>query len=89
MAKSKVYDRPQKVKTTLEEVEVLTTLKSSVEWAIFKRVCNKHIEQLRKVAFKLDQKDENFVIRHTELVGRALGIREMIIRIENMGKKKK
>ena len=51
MPKKKVLDRPQKVKTTLEEAEVLSRLKETVEWSIVKRIAVRYIDNLRKCQF--------------------------------------
>jgi len=87
MSKKKVFDKPQKVRTTLEEAEVLTRLKDSVEWAIFKRVCNRYIENLRKISFKLDESDPKFSLRHCEFVSQALGIRNSVKFVDKLGEK--
>ncbi len=81
-------ERPQKVKTQLEELEVLARLKDSVEWAVAKRLAVRYIGNLRRVSFKLDERDKDYLaIRHTELVSQALGIKNFIKIIDNAGKK--
>lgn len=87
MPKKKVLDRPQKVKTTLEEAEVLSRLKETVEWSIVKRIAVRYIDNLRKISFKLVETDPYLAIRHTELVSQALGIRNLIKFVDKIGEK--
>ena len=87
MAKKKL-DRPEKVRTSLEEVEVLTLLKDSLEWAIFKRVCERYLENLRKTAFSLPSGEANLMVRHAQLKGEALGIKAVVKHIDDLGKRK-
>jgi len=84
----KDIDRPQKVRTTLQELEILENLKDSVEWAILKRFANRYIDNLRKISFKLLQSDANFIVKHTELTGQALGIRVLMRMVEEAGTRK-
>ena len=82
MAK-KNLDRPEKVKTSLEELGVLGRLKESVEWAIVKRVASRYIANLQKASFKLIETDAHYLsVRHAEFAGQALGIRQLIKLIE-------
>lgn len=86
--KKKNLDRPEKVKTSLEELEVLSRLKNTVEWDIVKRIASRYIENLRKASFKLDERDPSYLAaRHAELTGQALGIRVLIRHIDEAGKK--
>lgn len=84
----KDIDRPQKVRTQLDELEVLTRLKDTVEWAIVKRIANRYISNLRRASFKLSEMDKDYLaIRHTEFVSQALGIRNLIKIVDGAGKK--
>lgn len=85
--KKKNLDRPEKITTTLEELEVLTRLKGSVEWAIVKRVAGRYVQNLRKISFGLIQSDPKFILRHTEMTGQALGIRTLIKLVEKAEEK--
>lgn len=86
--KKKQLDSPQKVKTTLEELEVLTRLKNTVEWAIVKRLAERYITNLQKVSFKLMETNEHYLaVRHSEFAGQALGIKSLIKLVEDSGKK--
>lgn len=86
MAK-KNYDNPMKVKGTLEELEVLADGRETVFWAICKRLMARYVDSLRKISFKLLETDPNFIVRHTEMTGQALGLRTFINMVENSGKK--
>jgi hypothetical protein len=76
----KALDNSKKIKTPLEELDVLSKLKDSVEWDIFKRLCKRYIEGLKNSSFDLIQSDPKFVLKHTDLRGQAFGIR-MIVKI--------
>ena len=53
----KQLDKPEKVRTSLEELEVLLRLKESVEFAILKRWIVRYISHLKSVSFKLLETD--------------------------------
>lgn len=86
--KKKDFDRPTKVRTQLDELEVLAKLKDSVEWAVVKRIALRYIGNLRRASFKLSEMDKDYLaIRHTEFVSQALGIKSLIKIVEGSGKK--
>ena len=86
--KKREYEGPQKVRTQLDELEVLTRLKDSVEWAVVKRISQRYIGNLRRASFKLSELDPHYLaVRHTEFVSQALGIRNLIKIVDNAGKK--
>lgn len=85
--RKKELDTPRKVRTTVEELEVLARLKETVEWAIFKRLTNRYIHNLMRISFKLVEGDPNFSSRHAELAGRALGLKIIIRIVERAGRK--
>lgn len=88
MAKRKKLDSPQKVRTTVEELEVLARLKNTVEWAIVKRLTKRYIAQLRKASFKLDERDPNYLAaRHADFAGQAFGMKMVLKMVDNSGKK--
>ena len=86
MAK-KDLDSPQKIKTPLEELEVLSRLKEMVEWTIAKRWINRYIQNLMKSSFKLLENDPNFQSRHADYAGQAFGLKTFVKFIEKTGKK--
>ena len=79
--RKKILDRPEKIKTSLEELEVLGGLNGSVEWAIIKRLAERYINNLRRISFKLPE-DDTLKVRHAGLLGEALGIRNLIRLVE-------
>lgn len=84
----KKLDKPQKVRTTEEELEVIARLKNTVEWSIVKRWAARYIDNLRKASFKLVETDPHYLaVRHSEFAGQALGIRQLIKMVDNSGKK--
>lgn len=84
----KQLDKPEKVRTSMEELEVLLRLKESVEWAILRRWIMRYISHLKSVSFKLLETDPHYLsVRHAEFAGQALGLKELIKAVENSGKK--
>lgn len=84
----KKLDRPEKVRTTLEELEILSRLKDSVEWAILKRWIVRYIRNLQKVSFKLIETDAHYLaVRHAEFAGQGLALKELIKAVERSGRK--
>ena len=89
MKRRKQLDKPQKIRTSIEELEVLAHLKETVEWVIAKRLANRYRANLMKIAFNLPENSKDFRVRHTELTGEAAGIRKFIAMIDKSGKKLK
>jgi len=86
--KKKILDRPEKIRTSTEELEVLLRLKESVEWSIAKRWIGRYISHLKSVSFKLLETDEHYLaVRHAEFAGQALGLKEFVKVVEDSGKK--
>lgn len=83
--KKKEFDRPQKVRNTLEELEVLSALKDSVQWAIAKRIAQRYINNIKTISFKLPE-DDNLKVRHAGLYGQVLGVKQFIRMIDDSGK---
>lgn len=80
---TKDKERPEKIRTRPEELEVLARLKTSIEWAIFKRFAQRYIGNLRRVSFKLTEENPTYLaVRHAEYAGQALGIKAMIKLVE-------
>ena len=88
MPRKKNLDKPQKVRTTLEELEVLARLKDSVEWAIVKRVANRYNHNIKNASFKLIESNPNYLAaRHAEFAGQVFGIRQLIKIIDKSGER--
>ena len=84
----KQLDKPEKVRTSTEELEVLLRLKESVEFAILKRWIVRYIAHLKSVSFKLLETDAHYLaVRHAEFAGQALSLKELIKAVENSGKR--
>jgi hypothetical protein len=84
----KILDKPEKVRTSLEELEVLSKLKDSVEWVIVKRMAGRYIQNLRKASFKLIETNPNYLaVRHAEFAGQALGIKSLIRLVDESGRR--
>lgn len=86
--KKKNIDSPKKIRTTLDELEVLVNLKNSVEWAIVKRLATRYISNLRRASFKLVETDPHYLsVRHAEFAGQALGIKALIKMVDKAGER--
>jgi hypothetical protein len=86
--KHKDFERPQKVRTQLDELEVLARLKDSVDWAIVKRIALRYIGNLRRASFKLTEENPTYLaVRHSEFAGQALGIKQLIKIVDSSGKR--
>lgn len=86
---SKILDKPEKVRTSLEELEVLSRLKDTVDWVIVKRMATRYIQNLRKASFKLIETNPQYLaVRHAEFAGQALGIKTLIKIVDEAGKRK-
>ncbi len=87
MRKKKELDKPQKIRTSLEELEVLARLKETVEWTIVKRVAQRYITNLTKIAFNLQESDSDLAVRHAQLTSEAVGIKRLVRIVDKSGKK--
>ena len=87
MARKKELDKPQKVRTTVEELEVLARLKETVEWAILKRWMGRYINNLMKVAFNLSYASPDFKVRHRGITSEARAFKNLVRVVEKAGKK--
>lgn len=84
----KDLDRPQKIKTSTEELEVLNRLKESIEWVIFKRLCMRYIGHIKSVSFNLIESDGHTLsVNHAGLRGEVRGIKRAIKIVEESGRK--
>ena len=88
MAKKKNLDRPEKVRTSLEELEVLARLNGSVEWVVLKRVMQRYVNQLKSFAYNLPYSldGESFKVKHRESTAQALGFKRLIKLVERADK---
>lgn len=85
---AKNLDRPEKVRTRMDELEVFIRLRNSVEWSIFKRWASRYIGNLRRASFKLTEENPQYLaVRHAEFAGQALGIKTIIKAVEKAGEK--
>lgn len=86
MRKKKELDKPQKIRTSIEELEVLARLKETVEWTIVKRIAQRIMTQLMKTAFNLQEYDKDFAIKHAQLTSASVGIKRLIKTVDKAGK---
>lgn len=86
---AKKNDRPEKIKTNLDELEVLVRLKDSVEWVILKRVMQRYVTHLKSFAYNLPYSlnGEDFKVKHREATAQALGFKRLIKMVESSGKR--
>jgi len=83
---SKKFDKPQKVRTSLDELAVLSDWKGTVGWAIFKRLAARYITNLKAISFNMVESDPHVLsVNHAGLRGEARAIRKLIRMVENSG----
>lgn len=86
----KKLDTPQKVRTTLEELEVLAQLRGSVEWAILKRIMQRVIDNLKNYSFNMPYSlpPDQFKVVHREVTARASAYKDLVKIVERADKKR-
>lgn len=86
--RKKILDKPQKVRTSLEELEVLARLRGSVEWAILKRLMQRYVTSLKSFAYNLPYSisAEDFKVKHREATAQALAFKRLVKMVEGAGK---
>jgi hypothetical protein len=89
MSKKKLKDRPQKIKTTEQELEILANLSISTEWIVLKRVMQRYATHLRSFAFNLSyfMSPEEFKLKHREATAQVLGFKRLVKLVEKSGSK--
>lgn len=87
MKKDDVIVRPEEVKSTLEELEMLATLADSNEFVILKRVARRFAEQYKELSFRLDENDLAFKKKHTSYYERAAGMHLLLRFVEEARRK--
>jgi len=85
--RQKELDKPQKVRTTVEELEVLARLKGTVEWAILKRWMGRYINNLMRISFNLSYASPDFMVRHRGLTAEARAFKALVRVVEKAGVK--
>lgn len=73
---------PEKVKTPIEELEVLARFAESIEFQVLKRVARRYTENLKTQSFTLREEDPQFAIKHTRYVEQAVGMGLLIKAVE-------
>jgi hypothetical protein len=73
---------PEKVKTPIEELEVLAKFADSIEFQVLKRVARRYTENLKTQSFTLREEDPQFAIKHTRYVEQAVGMGLLIKAVE-------
>ena len=88
MAKRDI-DKPRKIRTTVQELEVMAALKESTEWAILKRWMQRYINNLMRISFNLtySNDEENFKVKHRDLTAEARALKNLVKVVERAGKK--
>jgi len=81
--KDGILPLPEKIKTPIEELEVLSELENTVFFQVLKRVARRYTEHLKSQSFTLDATDPNFQVKHTRYVEQAVGMNLLIKIIEN------
>jgi len=73
---------PEKIKTPIEELEVLARFADSIEFQVLKRVARRYTENLKTQSFTLREEDLQFAIKHTRYVEQAVGMGLLIKVVE-------
>lgn len=77
-----ILPMPEKVKTPIEELEVLADLEGTVYFQVLKRVARRYTENLKTQSFTLNASDPNFAVKHTRFVEQAVGMNLLIKVVE-------
>ena len=87
--KNKNLDKPHKIRTTVEELEVLARLKDTIEWEIAKRWMRRYIANLKNISFNLSygNTEENFKVKHRDLTAEARALKNFVKVVEKAGKR--
>lgn len=70
------------ITVTLSSSEVLKELKDTSYWSALKELMVGYIQQQKDIAWQLDEKDDKFVIRHSQLTSAANAFNFLIKYIE-------
>jgi len=70
----------------MEELEVLSELRDSVQFDVLKRVARRYAENLKSLSFTLREEDPHFAIKHTRYVEQAVGMNLLIKMVEDARK---
>ena len=73
---------PEKIRTPVEELEVLAELEGTVYFQVLKRVARRYTENLKTQSFTLNASDPNFALKHTRFMEQAVGMNLLIKAIE-------
>ena len=79
--------KPRAIRSTTEELEVMSGFSVTTEWTVLKRWANRYIGNLRRKAFKIPESHPNFKLEHVDYTGQARGIRALINAVESSGNK--
>jgi len=80
MIEDDIFSKAKKVKTPIEELEILADLADSVAFTVIKRVVIRYTEKMRELSFSLDQSSPNFIQDHIRCRENAKGM-ELLVKI--------
>ena len=77
-------NKPKKIRTTLEELEVMEKLRDSIEWAVMKRWMQRYINNLKNIGFNLSYSasGEDFKVAHRDLTAEARAFKNLVRMVE-------
>jgi hypothetical protein len=86
---NKDEEKPRKIRTTLEELEVMEKLKDSMEWAVLKRWMQRYINNLTRIAFNLSYSasGEDFKVAHRDLTAESRALKNLVRVVEKAGER--
>ena len=85
--KDKWSSKVSGIRTSLEELEILSSLVESQYWPVITRLRGRLFTLWKDQSFKLDETDPQFSMKHQRYVERALGIDMFLKFIESSAKK--
>lgn len=88
MLDEKKKKRLRKAKYTLQELSSLARLANTPDYLILKRLVFRYINNLKVISFKLPEDNPQYLAkRHAELVGMAIGARQVLTILEQSANK--
>lgn len=80
--RNEIIESPVKVKTPLEELEILSAFADSDYFVVLNRVARRYADTLKSQAFRLDPLDPNFKTKHTQYFEQAVGMMILLKYVE-------
>ena len=86
MADIDLIPKPQDVKTPEGELQVMADFAETEAFNILRRWARRYAEKLKNQAFRLNEEDSNFAIKHARYGQQAVGMEILIRFVEGASK---